>query len=375
MNIMRKIVVKVGTSTLTQGSQKLSRRYMLSLVQQLVCLHEQGRQVVLVSSGAVAAGRELLNSPKVDRSLPSKQMFASIGQVKLMQTWAELFSLYGLQVGQILLTREDFSNRKRYLNARDTLTCLLSHGIIPIINENDTIATKENRVGDNDNLAALVANLIGANGVILLTDQEGLYTADPRTNPEAKLIPIVKHIDATTFALAGGSSTNLGTGGMVTKIEAAQIASQSGTRTIIASSARPNVLKEIAEGKQVGTLFLEEMTSCESRKRWLLSEKRQGIIYVDTGAASKIIHHGASLLPSGIIRTAQAYERGSTVHIVAPSGEPISVGITNYGSQEIQQLLGKQSKCIEDILGYSYGPEIVHRTNMARIKFEEGKME
>jgi len=372
MKSIRKMVVKVGTSTLTQGGKKLSRRYMLGLVQQLFYLQAQGIQIVLVSSGAIAAGRELLNFPKIDRSLPSKQMFSSIGQVKLMQTWSELFSLFELHVGQVLLTRDDLSNRKRYLNARDTLHCLLKHHVVPIINENDTVATKEIRVGDNDNLAALVANLIEADVVVLLTDQEGLFTADPRLNTDAKLIPVVTRIDDSIFSLAGGSSTSLGTGGMITKIEAAQMASQSGTRTIIASASRPNVLVDLALGQQIGTLFLEEMTFRESRKRWLLSEKRKGMVYVDAGAVVKIMHHGASLLSSGIIRTTPNFERGATVEIISPTDEAIAVGITNYGSKEVQLLIGKQSRCIEYILGYSYGPEIIHRTNMTRIKFKEG---
>ncbi len=374
MKSIHRVVVKVGTSTLTQGGKKLSRRYMLSLVQQIVHLQNQGLQVVLVSSGAIAAGKELLNFPKVDRSLPSKQMFSSVGQIKLMQIWSELFSLFDLHVGQVLLTRGDFSNRKRYLNARDTLDCLFKHQVVPIVNENDTIATQEIRVGDNDNLAALVGNLIEANLVVLLTDQEGLFTADPRIHPEAKLIPVVKHIDESIFNLAGGSSTTLGTGGMITKIEAAQIASQSGTRTVIASSSRPNVLIDLVQGKEIGTLFLEEISARESRKRWLLSEKRKGMIYVDAGASSRIMYHGASLLASGIIRTTQTYERGATVEIISPEEKPIAVGITNYGSHEVQKLIGEQSEAIGDVLGYSYGDEIIHRTNMTRIKFEEEKI-
>lgn len=368
MKTIRKMVVKVGTSTLTQGTKKLSRRYMLELVQQLVQLQAQGIEVVLVSSGAMAAGRELLNFPTVERSLPAKQMFSSVGQVKLMQTWSELFAIYDLSVGQVLLTRDDLSNRKRYLNARDTLHCLLKHKVLPIINENDTVATQEIRVGDNDNLAALVANLIEADIVVLLTDQEGLFTADPRSNKDATLIPIVQKIDESIFALAGGSSTSLGTGGMTTKIEAARIASQSGTRTIIASSARPNVLLDLAQGKEIGTLFMEEITARESRKRWLLSDKRRGTIHVDAGAAEKISHHGASLLSSGIVKIAQNFERGATVEIAPLTGDPIAVGIANYGSQEIQKLIGKHSGMIEEILGYTYGPEIIHRTNMTRIK-------
>lgn len=374
MKNIHRVVVKVGTSTLTQGGKKLSRRYMLGLVQQLVQLQNQGLEVVLVSSGAIAGGKELLNFPKVDRSLPSKQMFSSIGQIKLMQIWSELFSLFDLHVGQVLLTRDDFSNRKRYLNARDTLHCLLKHHVVPIINENDTVATQEIRVGDNDNLAALVANLIEADLVILLTDQEGLFTADPRLNPEAKLIPIVKRIDESIFNLAGGSSTTLGTGGMYTKIEAAQIASQSGTRTVIASSSRPNVLIDLIQGQEIGTLFLEEISARESRKRWLLSEKRKGKIIIDEGATAKIIHHGASLLASGITQASQTFERGSTVEIISPEGDAIAVGVANYGGREVQQLIGKQSGMIADVLGYSYGDEIIHRSNMTRIKFDGGKI-
>jgi glutamate 5-kinase len=368
MKAMRKVVVKVGTSSLTQGGDRLSRRYMLELAQQLILLQEQGIEVVLVSSGSIAGGREVLNFPKVERSLSSKQMFSSVGQAKLMQIWSELFSVFNRNVGQILLTRDDFSHRKRYLNARDSFHCLLKHGVIPIVNENDTIATEEIRVGDNDNLAALVANLIEADTLILLTDQEGLFTADPRSNVDAKLIPVVKNIDKSIFSLAGGSSTSLGTGGMSTKIEAAQIASQSGIRTFIVSSARPNVLQELASGTPVGTLFQESSSSLESRKRWLLSEKRKGMIHVDSGATSKILHSGASLLSSGIIKATQGFERGSTVEVISETGETIAVGIANYGSKEVGLLAGKRSDSIEEVLGYSYGPEIIHRTNMTRIK-------
>lgn len=364
----KKIVIKVGTSTLTQGDKKLSHKNMVEIARQLSYLHEKDKHVILVTSGAVAAGRELLNHPILDRSSPSKQMFAAIGQVHLMQVWKQLFSLFNIHVGQLLLTRDDLSNRKRYLNARDTLSCLLQHKIIPIINENDSVATKEIRVGDNDNLAALVANLIAADQLILLTDQQGLYTADPRLDQNAQLISTVKQIDESIFALAGGSSTKLGTGGMFTKIEAAQKASQCGIPTTIASSAHPNVLIELIEGKQIGTSFLTELTPQDSRKRWLLSEKREGFIHIDKGAASKIMNDGASLLPSGITKTFHSFERGAIVHILDPLEKPLAVGISNYGSTEIQCLIGKHSAQIEDILGYSYGLEIVHRSNMTRIK-------
>lgn len=239
---MKKIVVKVGTSTLTQGTAQLSRRHMLGLVQQIAHLHSLDKEIVLVSSGAVAAGRAALKESS------SKQVFASLGQAKLMQTWLELFNLFDLPVGQVLLTRDDFSQ-----NTAQTINALLKHRIVPLVNENDTIATPALCVGDNDNLAALVANVIGADCLILLTDQEGLYTADPRINPDAKLISVVEQVDEALFALAGGSSTGLGTGGMVTKIQAAQRAE---ALTIIASSARPQVLIDLVAGHQIGTHFL-----------------------------------------------------------------------------------------------------------------------
>ncbi|MFI0435475.1 MAG: glutamate 5-kinase [Parachlamydiaceae bacterium] len=367
---MNKFVIKLGTSTLTEGTKKLSRRSMLEMARQIVYLREEGKQVILVTSGAVAAGRELLGHPTVERYWPSKQMFASVGQGRLMQMWADLFALFNVNVGQLLLTRDDFSNRERYLNIRDTLDCLLKHNVLPIINENDTVATKNIRVGDNDNLAALIANLIAADRLILLTDQQGLYTADPRQNPDATLIPLVKHINDAILNLAGGSSASLGlgTGGMVTKVQAAQLASQTGTSTIIASSSIPNALIEIAQGQSLGTLFVAETTRRESRKRWLLSEKSQGTILIDEGAAYKLRHDGASLLAVGIMQIAGSFERGAIVQLMSPGNELIAVGMVNYGNQEIQKLLGSHSKHIEDILGYSYGSEIIHRDNMTRIK-------
>lgn len=254
----KKIVVKVGTSTLTQGGKHLSQKFMLELTRQLSVLHEQGHQVILVSSGAIAAGRDQLKHLVVDKTLPSKQMYAAVGQVQLMQAWIKLFSLFDINIGQVLLTRDDVSEGKRSINSKNALSCMLQHRIIPIINENDTVATEEICVGDNDNLAALVSGLVDADLLILLTDQKGLYTADPRHNPQAEFIPVVKTIDDTIYALAGGSSTTLGTGGMVTKIEAADKAVRGGTQTVIASSSHPDVLIEIMKGVSVGTTFLTE---------------------------------------------------------------------------------------------------------------------
>lgn len=254
MKSMKKIIIKIGTSTLLQGTQRLSRRTMLGLVQQIAHLQNKGLQIILVSSGAVATGKEVLNSPTIS-ALPLKQACASIGQIKLMQVWSELFALFDLQVGQVLLTKDNFSSHGRE-HTKCTLDSLMQHSIIPIINENDAAATTETRIGDNDNLAALVGSLVEADTIILLTDQEGLYTADPRSNPDAKLISCVKYIDKEIYSLAGGSATACGTGGMITKIEAAQHAAKSGTQTIIAFSGRPNVLLDLLEGKQIGTRFL-----------------------------------------------------------------------------------------------------------------------
>jgi len=252
---MKKIIVKVGTSTLTQGSLKLSRRWMLGLVEQFAHLHEGGNQILLVSSGAVAAGRELLGIAKGDPS--EKQLCASTGQVILMQTWLELFSLFDLNVGQVLLTKEDLIDEKKQGNARDVLNSMLLHGVIPIINENNAMVAQE-ACWDNDNLAAHVAKLISPDLVILLTDQEGLFTADPRRNPDATLIEEVRQIDASILSSARGTKSSYATGGMATKIEAAQTALQSGVKMVIASSSRPNVLIDIVEGKHIGTQFLAE---------------------------------------------------------------------------------------------------------------------
>lgn len=254
---MKKIIIKVGTSSLTQGTNQLSKRTMIGLVQQMAALRNRGMELILVSSGAVATGKELFHPSKLGPSQLCKQIFASMGQVKLMQVWTELFSLYDLHVGQILLTKEDFSESKRS-STEKTIACLLDHGIIPIINENDVVFSQEARIGDNDNLSALVADLVGVDALVLLTDQEGLYTTNPRKDPDAKLIPVVDCIDDQIVAIAGGASSALGTGGMATKIEAARLASKSLIKTIIASSSRPNVLIELADGKQVGTVFLKQ---------------------------------------------------------------------------------------------------------------------
>jgi glutamate 5-kinase len=366
MNKYQRIVIKFGTSSLTHNTKKLSRRHILEFVRQIAQLHESGIQVVIVSSGAIAAGRELIDDKLIDKTVPLKQMFAAVGQSRLMQVWAEMFALYEASVGQVLLVRDDFSDRKRYLNMRDTLSSLLEHRIIPIINENDAVTTEEIKVGDNDNLSALVANLISADLLVLLTDQQGLFTADPRHNSEATLISIIENIDDSIRALAGGvsKSSGLGTGGMITKVEAAYLAAQSGTSTIIASAWEPNVLIDIIQGKQHGSIFLAKTTIRESRKRWLLSKKSQGVIVVDKGAEIKLCKEGASLLPVGILKVISTFDRGAIVKIVSEQDKPLAIGVSSYSSEEIDKLKKEKSIQIEKILGYTYGAEIVHRDNM-----------
>jgi glutamate 5-kinase len=359
-----RIVVKVGTSLLTDGTPRLNRQRMLELVQQAARLQQSGHEVVIVSSGAVAAGRERLGYPDLGRSVPAKQMLSAIGQSRLMQIYSDLFDIFNLVVAQVLLTRDDLGHRTRYLNARDTLLTLIDQKIIPIINENDTTATHEIRVGDNDNLSAMVATLIEADLLIILTDQKGLFTADPRHNTDAQLIARVTQINDETWAIAGSAGTTLGTGGMHTKIQAAQTAGRGGVTTIIAGGREADVLGRIAHGEAVGTRFEPQISHMESRKRWLLTEKTRGAVRIDAGAAKKLLTGGASLLPVGITSVEAAFERGATLSVIAPEGREIAHGLTNYDSEDLRKLCGIKSDRISEILGYSYGDEVIHRNNL-----------
>jgi glutamate 5-kinase len=363
MSGLKKIVIKLGTSTLTKGTLNLSRPAMLEVARQVSELHGRGVEIVLVTSGALSAGREVIPEYKQDKSVPSKQMLCSVGQVRLMEIWTELFGLYDIHVGQILLTRSDFSNREPYLNIRDTLHAMLDHRILPICNENDPVANKKSLVGDNDNLGAFIANMIAADLFVILTDQKGLYDKDPRTNPDAKLISIVKTINDEVVEAAKDTSTKLGTGGMATKIEAAQLASHSGTPTEITSMSVPDVLLKLAKGEMAGTRFAATESTRESRKRWLLSEKSKGKVVVDPGAAQKLKTGGASLLPIGITATGGKFDRGALIQI-SKNGKVLGVGISNYSSAEIEKIKKTHSEKIEEVLGYTFGPEVIHRDNM-----------
>ena len=313
---------------------------MLELVRQIASLHRQGLEIVVVSSGAVAAGREVLGlAPQAhpQKGIPYKQMLAAVGQNHLMRAWTDLFGIYGIPIAQTLLTRGDLANRQRYLNARNTLLALLDHGVITIINENDTVAVEEIRIGDNDNLSALVAGLVEADLLVLLTDTDGLYTADPRTDPSAQLIPEVPRIDARLERLAGRPGSDRGVGGMVTKIQAARLATQAGAAVVIANGSAPDVLVRLAGGERLGTLFHPAADSPGSRQCWLASGlASRGRVQVDAGAARALLERGSSLLPAGITAVDGRFQRGDTVDIAdaggacaSPAASPTTPGATS----------------------------------------------
>jgi glutamate 5-kinase len=361
------IVVKLGTSTLTAGTSALSPARMVELVRQMADLHNQGRKVVLVSSGAIAAGRERLAFPDLPKDIPAKQMLAAIGQPRLMALYEQLFDIYKLTVAQVLLTRTDLADRQRYLNSRNTLSALLSQRVIPIVNENDTVATEEIRVGDNDNLSALVANLIEADLLVMLTDQPGLFSADPRTDPSAELIRDIlsPSIPQSVWDAVGGSAGKLGTGGMLTKLQAADLARRSGTTVVIAAGDEENVLTRLAGGEELGTRFSPLATTLEGRKRYILAGGNHlpGVLVVDSGAA-QALRKGSSLLPVGVKRMTGKFDCGDTVKVVDSSGNEIARGLVNYSAEDLARIAGKQSTEIEAILGSEYDDEVIHRNNL-----------
>lgn len=364
----RTVVVKFGTSMLTSGTKKLDSAHMIEVVRVLANIVKQGHRVVVVSSGAMAAGREALGYPQVAKTLAYKQMFASVGQNVLMHKWQQLFEIYGLHIGQILLTRADLEDRERFLNARDVLGALISMDIIPIINENDAVATSEIKVGDNDNLSARAAILADADLLILLTDQKGLYTADPRSNPDATLIREVKEITPEIKALAGDSVSGLGTGGMATKLQAAELACRSGIDVVIASGDTPQIMEDIVNGEYEGTLFKAQSSPLEAKKAWILAGPKPNVrITIDKGAVDALLLHGSSLLPKGIISVTGDFLRGEPINICDENNKEIARGITRYGSAELSQIARHNSEEVESILGYGHGCVAIHRDDLVLI--------
>ncbi|MGL4381701.1 MAG: glutamate 5-kinase [Vibrio sp.] len=363
------IVVKLGTSVLTGGTLALDRAHMVELARQCAELKQQGHSVVIVTSGAIAAGREHLGYPALPNAISSKQLLAAVGQSRLIQVWESLFAIYGIKIGQMLLTRADLDDRERFLNARDTINALVENGIVPVVNENDAVATNEIKVGDNDNLSALVGILCGADKLLLLTDQKGLFTADPRKDPNAQLIKQVTTIDDTLRKIAGGSGTTLGTGGMATKLQAADIARRAGIEVIIAAGRAPNVIFDSLSAEPQGTRFLALEEALENRKRWILAgPAAAGDIVIDDGAVKAVLNKGSSLLAKGVLRVQGHFARGEVVRVLDKQQHLIARGIVAYAQDEVAQIAGKHSKEIVDILGYDHGLEVIHRDDMVVIQ-------
>jgi glutamate 5-kinase len=363
-----RIVAKFGTGLLTSGSDHLDLQVMSGLVEQIARLHRQGNEIVIISSGAIASGRQKLKKVPEHKNTPFKQVLASVGQSHLMYTYEQLFSQYDISIAQALLTKADLSDRTGYLNARNTLLALIELGIICIVNENDVVAIdeiEELKFGDNDNLSAMVANLVDADILAILTDIGGLYTADPHYNPEAQLIRRVDKIDAKTRRMASDTASRQGTGGMTTKIEAAKLATTSGVNVVIAGGREPDILVRITQGEDIGTLFPVQANKMESRKRWMLSGlASKGRVTVDKGAVSALREHNKSLLPAGVIKAEDKFQRGDIVDILDDKGKHIGYGIANYSSSDLAIIGGKHSDTIGNFLGYDYGDEVVHRNNM-----------
>jgi glutamate 5-kinase len=364
----RRIVAKFGTSLLTAGTSKLNQDKMSDLVSQLARLHEQGVEVVVVTSGAIAAGREKLGLPKNIKGIPYRQVLASVGQSRLMNLYERLFDQHGVTVAQALLTKADLRDRHGYLNTRNTLLALLEMGVICIVNENDVVAVdeiEEAKFGDNDNLSAMVANLIDADLLLIMTDIDGLYTADPNKDPNARLIPLVRKIDTHIEELVSGATSGLGTGGMVTKIEAAKLATACGITVVIANGRHPDILMRLVAGESVGTHFLPMTAQLDSRERWMLSGLRtRGTIVVDAGAALALRRYKRSLLAAGIQQVEGNFHRGDIVNIQDTQGVRLGCGITNYDAEELLTIKGIHSEEIASRLGHDYGSEVVHRNNL-----------
>lgn len=360
-----RIVVKVGSSLVTNEGNGLDRCALEDWAGQISQLRQMGKEVVLVSSGAVAEGMQRLGWKIRPAVLYELQAAAAVGQMGLAQAYASCFSKYELQTAQILLTYDDLSSRKRYLNARSTILTLLDLGIIPIINENDTVVSDEIRFGDNDNLAALVANLIEAEVLVILTDQEGLFTSDPRKNTDARLIPQVSVSDPDIAIMAGGAGSSIGRGGMQSKIMAARRAARSGAHTVIASGRAKGALVRLADGEAIGTILLADMPVKVARKLWLADQLQvRGSVILDDGASKALLSGGKSLLPIGVMEVKGEFERGEAISCFDTSGREVARGLINYSARESRKIMRRPTSQIEATLGYVDGYELIHRDNL-----------
>ena len=360
----RRVVLKLGSSVIT-AKDGLNMPLIQRLVGEIAALRQADRQVVMVSSGAVAAGLRKLGICIRPTGMPQMQAVAAAGQSSLMQTYEEAFAAHGLKVAQILLSHEDLAARRRFLNARNTLFTLLQWQVVPIINENDTVTTEELKFGDNDHLAALICNLVEADLLLLLTNTEGLYARDPREDPEAPLLTFLETTDSRLETAAGQRPNTLGTGGMASKLQAVKKAAAAGVPSLIANGLKPGVLGEIFNGQEVGTFFLPQTHRLSSRQYWLAyNVAPKGAILVDTGAREALIHRGRSLLPAGILEVFGGFRKGAPVSLLDPEGTTFAVGLSNYSSRDINRIKGKQTQEIAQSLGHKDYDEVIHRDNL-----------
>ena len=361
----RRLIIKVGSSLVTNDGAGLDQAAIANWAAQVARLRSDGREVLLVSSGAIAEGMQRLGWTTRPSAMHELQAAAAVGQMGLAQMYESCFREHRLKTAQVLLTHADLADRQRYLNARSTLFTLLELGVVPVINENDTVVTDEIKFGDNDTLGALVANLVEADCLIILTDQQGLYSADPRHDPTATLVAEARAGDPALEAMAGGAGSSLGKGGMITKILAAKRAASSGAHTIIASGREPAVLERLARGEALGTLLVSETAPLAARKQWLADHLQlAGRLMLDAGAAKALRRDGKSLLPIGVAAVEGEFERGAVVGCVDPDGREIARGLVNYSASEARLIRGKPSSEIVSVLGYVDAPELIHRSNL-----------
>ncbi|HEY8101526.1 MAG TPA: glutamate 5-kinase [Burkholderiaceae bacterium] len=361
----KRLIIKVGSSLVTNDGKGIDNAAIAKWAAQIAQLRLLGKEVVLVSSGAIAEGMQRLGFDKRPTGIHELQACAAVGQMGLAQIYETSFRAHQLGTAQVLLTHADLADRERYLNARSTLFTLLRFGVIPIINENDTVVTDEIKFGDNDTLGALVANLIEGDALIILTDQKGLFTADPRKNPQAEFVHEAVAGDAALEAMAGGAGTSIGRGGMLTKILAAKRAATSGAHTIIACGREENVLTRLAAGEAIGTQLTAQTAQLTARKQWMADHlQTAGKVVLDAGAVQKLTSEGKSLLPIGVIEVKGEFGRGDVITCVDESGRAISRGMTNYASSEARRIMRRSSSEISSILGFVEEPELIHRDNM-----------
>lgn len=361
----KRLVIKVGSSLVTNDGQGLDHHAVTQWAEQIVALRAMGKEVVLVSSGAIAEGMARLQWTRRPTEMHELQAAAAVGQMGLAQAYENAFAPHGLRTAQILLTHEDLIDRRRYLNARSTLFSLLRLGVIPIVNENDTVATDEIKVGDNDTLAALVTNLIEADALIILTDQSGLYDRDPRDHPNAQLIEYAQADDPSLEQMAGGAGSHISKGGMLTKVLAAQRAARSGANTVIASGRQANVLTRLAQGQSIGTTLTAKQPVWSARQQWMADHLRlRGRLTLDDGAITALLRDGKSLLPVGVKAVEGTFEKGDLVACVDPSGREYARGLINYSSGDTKRIMGQPSQSIAQILGEMDESELIHRDNL-----------